>query len=319
MKKVLLVICFFGALFGYAFAQQADQLFTAASNGDLARVRQLISGGLNVDVYNSQNGWSALMYASQKGHLEVVQYLIQRGANVNMKDPIDGWTSVLLASRGGHTNVVKALLEKNADASAIVEEKFSSVAAFSPLIFACSNGDVEMARLLIERGANVNYIAVNAYGNYSPIGYACDKGKIDVVRLLLGYNVDLNVMEGLPLYLAVTKGYEELALLLINSGANFRIKSGWIGVFLYACGNGLIRVVETLISKGANINERDDFGNTGIIYASAAGHLEIVKLLYRNGGDLNVRGPWSETALTKAKDNRRVDVVIWLTNNGAIE
>jgi serine/threonine-protein phosphatase 6 regulatory ankyrin repeat subunit B len=115
------------------------------------------------------------------------------------------------------------------------------------------------------------------------------------------------------------KGYEQIALLLISSGANFRIHSGWAGILLLACANGMYQVVDTLIRNGANVNETDDFGNTAIMHASINGHLEILQLLYRNGGDLNARGTLGQTALTKAKISRKVDVVVWLTNNGAIE
>ena len=54
------------------------------------------------------------MGASEKGHLDVVRELCNRGANVNAASTDDGFTALMFASMGSHVDVAKCLLESSA-------------------------------------------------------------------------------------------------------------------------------------------------------------------------------------------------------------
>jgi len=65
-----------------------EELCRAAWDGDLKRVKKILSGG-NVDVNEKDKyGNTALIRASKWGHIEVVKYLLENGANVNEKKPV---------------------------------------------------------------------------------------------------------------------------------------------------------------------------------------------------------------------------------------
>jgi ankyrin repeat protein len=58
---------------------------------------------------------------------------------------------------------------------------------------------------------------------------------------------------------------------------------------LKAAREGDSTYLQELLAKGANVNARDDYGNTPIIFASEQGHLQSVELLLRAGADVNAR------------------------------
>lgn len=60
-------------------------LFSAAATGNLNKVRELISSGVNVNGRDS-DGMTALMIASQNGYIDIVKELLEAGANISMKD-----------------------------------------------------------------------------------------------------------------------------------------------------------------------------------------------------------------------------------------
>jgi ankyrin repeat protein len=81
------------------------------------------------------------------------------------------------AARRGDTAAVKAFLDKGTDVNA--KTQYGATA----LSYAGDKGYVELARLLIERGADVN-VKDTFYGE-TPIGWACVKGHTEVIKLLL--------------------------------------------------------------------------------------------------------------------------------------
>ena len=71
-------------------------LHTAAVNGHLALVRELLKRGASVDLQSSLGG-TALMFAAARGHLSIVLVLLQHSANPDLQN-IDGGTALMLAA-----------------------------------------------------------------------------------------------------------------------------------------------------------------------------------------------------------------------------
>ncbi|PWF94171.1 Ankyrin repeat protein [Spiroplasma poulsonii] len=59
-------------------------------------------------------------------------------------------------------------------------------------------------------------------------------------------------------------------------------------------------MVKLLIENGAEINHKNQFGNTPLILASQNGHTEIVKLLIENGAKINHKNQFGNTPLILA-------------------
>jgi hypothetical protein len=159
-----------------------------------------------------------LSEAVRKGDAAKVRELLKRGANPNAKNE-HGWTPLHRATYWGHADVARLLLEHGADANA--ENKNSFIP--TPLHLAAAMGHVDVTKLLLEHGADAN--AKNKDG-WTPLHFAVNMGHAEVARLLLEYGADANAKnkDGFtPLHFAAAFGYAEVARLLLEHGADPRI------------------------------------------------------------------------------------------------
>ena len=89
------------------------RMLTAAWNGDIQKVWDLLDEGANVNAMN-EFGETALHLASHGGHSETVELLLAKKANINTVDN-EGNTALMLACIFKNINVIPVLLEKGAD------------------------------------------------------------------------------------------------------------------------------------------------------------------------------------------------------------
>jgi hypothetical protein len=85
----------------------------AASNGNAARLRELLQGGEDA-AQKDEEGRTALHFAAGYGEIECMQVLLENGADVNAKDNNDN-TALHYASGYGVVEAAKVLMEKGAD------------------------------------------------------------------------------------------------------------------------------------------------------------------------------------------------------------
>ncbi|MCY6488794.1 ankyrin repeat domain-containing protein [Leptolyngbya sp. GGD] len=95
-------------------AAREEMLRSAAFNGNAGLVKTLIQEGVNIDIPESRDGWTALMYAAAKGETTIVQLLIAAGANVNHKSR-EGKTAMSEARYWGHHEVIDLLRSAGAE------------------------------------------------------------------------------------------------------------------------------------------------------------------------------------------------------------
>lgn len=89
---------------------EAANIWVASSDGDMARVKELLSEGVDVNAQD-EAGYSALHGAVSYSHLVLVKYLLDHGADVHIRDE-DGDTPLLVCET---TEVFDALVEAGAD------------------------------------------------------------------------------------------------------------------------------------------------------------------------------------------------------------
>lgn len=92
-----------------------DELRRAAGAGDVAKVKELLDKGTDVNAANSYGG-TALAFACDRGHTEVVRLLLDRGANPNTQDSFYKAKPVVWAGQRGHLEIVKLLLDRGVTA-----------------------------------------------------------------------------------------------------------------------------------------------------------------------------------------------------------
>lgn len=81
-------------------------LFVAISKGDVATVKKFVEYG--VDVNESKNGMTPLMYAARYNNAEIAKFLIEKGADISAKDN-NGFTALKLAEGGKATQVAEVI------------------------------------------------------------------------------------------------------------------------------------------------------------------------------------------------------------------
>ena len=125
-----------------------SDLYDAARNGDLGRVRVLVEQGVDKD-RTSDYGSTPLCIASQNGHMEVLRYLVEQGAEMK-KASSGGWTPLAAACYYGHLEVVRFLLEQGSNVNKV------DVQGFTSLHWAAFHGRLDTAKLLMVYGADLN-------------------------------------------------------------------------------------------------------------------------------------------------------------------
>jgi hypothetical protein len=121
-------------------------------------------------------------------------------------------------ARKGTVSEMKLLFEKDKNSINAIDDKGSSI-----LILACYRGNHEVARFLIDNGANFNYVSNNG----TALMACVFKNEFQLVDELLKkkVNLDLTDFNGITaLMLAVQLNNVQMVKRLVDSGANKALK-----------------------------------------------------------------------------------------------
>jgi len=200
-------------------------LLWAAYHDDAETAGVLIKAGAHVNAAN-RYGVTPLAQACTNGSAAMVKLLLDAGADFNTTLR-GGETLVMLAARSGNEEAVRMLLSRGADANA--RERLGQTA----LMWAAAAGHTAVIRALIDAGANIN---ATIDSGFTPFFFAVREGHLDAVRVFLAAGVDVNAMmlrpgevggprsagtgRTSPLTLAVQNAHFELAIALIDAGAD---------------------------------------------------------------------------------------------------
>ena len=157
-------------------------LARACENASTSMVERLLAAGANPNAAQV-NGLTPLMTAARTGSLEVVEALLARGADIDAATAATHETALMWAVAGRHRDVVRALVARGADVHPQPRQ------AFSPLIAAARNGDVETARVLLAAGARVDD---RGSDGAHPLAYAAIVGQSAFAHFLLEQGADAN-------------------------------------------------------------------------------------------------------------------------------
>lgn len=174
----------------------------------------------NVNLADAQYGMTALHAAVTKRKISLVHRIIAAGADVNKTfGPPNGprWTALSIAVKNRETGIIVALLEAGAktDCDMTADAPDAADRGLSPLGYAASAGDLELVRLLITRGANVNHWPPSTM---SPLMMAAWNGRLDVAKHLVnnGAIIELQSLKfkANAYDIALNRGHPQLATYL---------------------------------------------------------------------------------------------------------
>jgi len=297
----------------------------AATNGNPAMIRRLLDAGADPNTA-TPGGETALMTASRTGNVDAARLLLDRGAKIDAKDNVHEQTALMWAVLENHTAMVELLLARGADINAhtkatlpkgeyvparaggasgtgIIRQRALPTAdgGMTPLLFAVRDGNAEMMRLLLARGAEISQTSGN---HTTPLLIALLNGQVGIATELLERGADPNAADD----------YHRAALFAAIDLRNFNHdKYG----DLPTDGRDPLDLIHALLKKGADPNRRTDTvpvhglmqfdaswvnfdGQTPFVRAALSGDIEVMRLLLESGADPKIATTQGTTALMAA-------------------
>ncbi|XP_062837380.1 ankyrin-2 isoform X32 [Anolis carolinensis] len=322
-------------------------LHIASLAGQDEVVKVLVKEGANINA-QSQNGFTPLYMAAQENHIEVVKYLLENGANQSTATE-DGFTPLAVALQQGHNQAVAILLENdtkgkvrlpalhiaarkddtksaalllqndhNADVQSKMMVNRTTESGFTPLHIAAHYGNVNVATLLLNRGAVVDFTARNGI---TPLHVASKRGNTNMVKLLLdrGGQIDAQTRDGLtPLHCAARSGHDQVVKLLLERGALLlpRTKNRLSPLHMAAQGDH-VECVKHLLQHKAPVDDVTLDYLTALHVAAHCGHYRVTKLLLNKKANPNTFALNGFTPLHIACKKNRIKVMELLVKYGA--
>ncbi|XP_064383528.1 ankyrin repeat and KH domain-containing protein 1-like isoform X2 [Halichondria panicea] len=283
-------------------------LMLACRAGDLEIVQGIVALGAEIDLPTNK-GWTPLMWAAYKGHAEMARFLLEKGAFVDFCD-IDGATPLTIASMCGHVELVEFLLSNGADSSVKLANgqtvlHLAALEDYPDVVELLHTHNCELAR---ERDQN----------DYSALMEAAAHDHVDVIRVLVSQQDDLGDTEIPTLneafHLALMKGHTDSVDRLLRSKFKKEIidseDSDGMTPLVLAVLKQSPKLVDMLMTAGADPNLANRDGMTPLMLAAEVGQVDSVKLLVEKGAEVTLPHEMSgKTALHFASENGHTDVV----------
>lgn len=267
-------------------------LHYAARFGNVKMAKALIKAGADVNATTAA-GVTPLMDASEFGSAPFVKALLAAGAKVNVKSDAPGALSrAIYHKQKAVTDILRAAGAKLTLADAAFCSDMPHVQQLvaegqtedldNALLHASFVGNIEMVRVLVQAGADVNAKNVE---DYTPLHLAAFTGNEDIARYLL------------------TECQPDLEMVNVDDETP-------LDTAVYSENVGVVR--EILQNAKVNVNRADAFGSTPLLHAVGECDIEMVKLLIGGGADVNATDNDGTTALELAisYDAREIEKIL---------
>lgn len=232
----------------------------------LRTVDTLVENGAGINVQKAYGG-DALQVASFNGEAEIVALLLRKGADVNSRGGEYGTALIAACCHVGNEEnvleIVKALITNGADANHLGERYGSA------LYQAAFRGYHPVVRLLIDARADVN-----TWNNprLAPLVATCrgNENDMEIAKLLLDNGADINASESRAVKMASMVGTKEIVTFFVENHASLRASDSG-GTALHAAAQfARTDIADTLISLGVDVNSHHFLLGTPLHFACSA-------------------------------------------------
>ena len=227
------------------------------------------------------------------GEIERFEAALERGANPSVRDHL-GRTPVTLGAELNQTEVVRAALARGADTGGDVGRSLHS---------AIEHHNLEMARLLLDAGVDVNFVWDGAGPSRSAIRVASEDPRADMIELLLDNGLEITPGKGRVFFAnGIFRTVDSSQLrgvvdVLVRKGFDLAEADPFCQEAVLKAGAAEMNY---LIDKGADVDKRYVGGATPLICATQYGSETAIKVLLDRGADRRAEDRYGETALDTA-------------------
>jgi ankyrin repeat protein len=213
---------------------QTDEFLEAVKKSNNEKILQLLESQPSLARTRDPSGVSAIFLALYRGNRQAATAIAERNPSLDIFEAAaignitqlknlvnqapslvdsyspDGFTALALAAYLGQKDSVAFLLAEGADSNALAKNE----TGFTALTGAVSQNHNQIARVLVEHGANVNH---RYEGGFTPLMHATYAGNEELISLLLDNGADPNAKNAdgkTALTLAQEKGNEKILNLL---------------------------------------------------------------------------------------------------------
>jgi cytochrome c len=176
----------------------------------------------------------------------------------------------------------------------------------SELVDLAKIGDIAGVSSVLDGGTAVDELA----GGVSALYVACEQGNLELARLLISRGADVNLLVRLqrtPLYGAIKGAYADIVELLLDSGADPNKLTKLQTPLHIAAQDGCLPCVIELVEAGAEVNALTSSGNPAIHFAKREGHEETASYLLDHGAGAPTIAPISPLlASAEAESGKQV-------------
>lgn len=243
--------------------------------------------------------------------INFVKLIICYSKNINVQD-LNGFTPLMYACENGNIELANELINRKAEIN--IKNKEEKIALF----IAIENNNLELVNLLLNNKSMVNIQTASI--KYTPLMKAVEKGNEEVVKLLLKHQANVNeqnIHGKTALIIAVEKNNINLVKLLLDNKANPDIYSHTLNcnALNYASKHGYEEIVRLLLQYNAAIDPQDtSLSYTPLMYAARNNYHNILAMLLKYKANVNLINRFGKTAKDIALSNKHTNIIQLIDN-----
>lgn len=240
-------------------AYSAGTLPGAARDDHESAVEALLAAKADVDA-RDEDGTTALGWSAMRCNTRIAERLLKAGANPDLANGLD-IGPLALAITNGCPGMVRLLLDHRANPNAAREN------GETPLMTAARLGQVEVMKLLLGRGADVN-ARETKFGQTALMWAA---GRPEAVRLLLGRGADVRAMTKswdvkYVIYAPTTVTLGRTGIPW-NTDGEYMTRKGGLNALFFAVQRNDVESARMLVEAGLDVNSKSADGTTPLLAA----------------------------------------------------
>jgi ankyrin repeat protein len=255
-----------------ARANNYEQLAAAIKAADAAKVNALLDAGLSPMVAGTPTQSAPLVVAVVSKQPEIARLLLARGAQADAR----------------HATYYNA----------------------TALMLAVNNRDIDMAKLLLGAGANVN---LTDKAGDSALNWATFYGDAAMAELLLAHRIDATLVgHGNALEVALRRGHQQLVERYTDYLGRRQLVAAKDQAMFAAIAGGKLVDLKAALANGANVHASDSTGRSALGLAARSGQLELARALLEAGARVDAPDLIGYTPLLEAARDGKLELATLL-------